>query len=76
MPFKALWGECVPASGCILNSSVAACLFWSPSTVPGYTSLTSTTTALGTDKASYSTGCHFDMAQIHFQRQAILQDVV
>ena len=27
-------------------------------------------TALGTDRASYSIGCHFDMAQIHFQRLA------
>ena len=26
------------------------------------------TTALGTDKASYSTGYHYDMAQTHFQR--------
>ena len=32
--------------------------------------LVHSTTSLGTDKASHSTGCHFDMAQTDFPRRA------
>ena len=55
---------------CYLPYDFTSCLWLYQNMVDVYW-LVHSTTALGTDKASHSTGCHFDMAQIHFQRQDI-----